>query len=232
MERWLTPGGCTVYPITKGRSNTYLVFDGDDSILVDTSHRGALKGLTDKLDDLLDGRKLSWLVLTHSHYDHAENTAVLKERYNTRVIVHKSELYDLKQGFSPLPTGTNPITRIVSNLGGKISSFSHYEPVGPDIIVDDAYPVTPRTYLIHTPGHTEGSMSLIVDDEIALVGDAMFGVFNWSVFPPFADDVSALEKSWGKLAKTGCKMYLPGHGTENSRELLLKQCNKYGVELD
>ncbi|WP_281774626.1 MBL fold metallo-hydrolase [Methanobacterium formicicum] len=183
MERWLTPGGCTVYPITKGRSNTYLVFDGDDSILVDTSHRGALKGLTDKLDDLLDGRKLSWLVLTHSHYDHAENTAVLKERYNTRVIVHKSELYDLKQGFSPLPTGTNPITRIVSNLGGKISSFSHYESVGPDIIVDDAYPVTPRTYLIHTPGHTEGSMSLIVDDEIALVGDAMFGVFNWSVFP-------------------------------------------------
>jgi len=78
MERWLTPGGCTVYPITKGRSNTYLVFDGGDSILADTSHRGALKGLTDKLDDLLDGKKLSWLVLTHSHYDHAENAAVVK----------------------------------------------------------------------------------------------------------------------------------------------------------
>lgn len=232
MERWLTPGGCKVYPITKGRSNTYLVFDGDNSILVDTSHRGALKGLTDKLDDLLDGKKLSWMVLTHSHYDHAENAALVKEQYNSQVIAHKSELYDLKQGFSPLPVGTNLITRIVSNLGGKISSFSHYEPVEPDITVDDAYQVTPRTYLIHTPGHTEGSMSLIVDNEIALVGDAMFGVFNWSVFPPFADDVPALEKSWGKLAKTGCKMYLPGHGTGNSRELLLKQCNKYGVELD
>jgi hypothetical protein len=56
-------------------------------------------------------------------------------------------------------------------------------------------------------------MSLIVDNEIALVGDVMFGVFNWSVFPPFADDVPTLEKSWGKLAKSGCKMYLPGHGT-------------------
>lgn len=98
--------------------------------------------------------------------------------------------------------------------------------------MDDAYPVTPRTYLIHTPGHTAGSMSLIVDNEIALVGDAMFGVFNWSVFPSFADDILVFEKSWGKLAKTGCKMYLPGYGTGNSRELLLKQCNKYGVELD
>jgi|GEM_PF-3298678 glyoxylase-like metal-dependent hydrolase (beta-lactamase superfamily II) len=54
MERWLTPGGCTVYSITKGRSNTYLV-------------------------------------LTHSHYDHAENTAVVKEWYPTRVIIYKSD---------------------------------------------------------------------------------------------------------------------------------------------
>ena len=31
-------------------------------------------------------------------------------------------------------------------------------------------------------------MSLVIDDEIAIVGDTMFGVLKKSVFPPYADD--------------------------------------------
>jgi glyoxylase-like metal-dependent hydrolase (beta-lactamase superfamily II) len=62
------------------------------------------------------------------------------------------------------------------------------------------------------------------------VGDAMFGVFWWSVFPPFADDVPIMIRSWGKLLNTGSKLFLPGHGTENSRELLEKQYNKYKLK--
>lgn len=227
MKKWLTTGGCTIYQIIPGRSNSYLVLDGDNSVLVDTGPKGSMNALRGKLDDLLGGGDLSWLVLTHTHYDHAENAAMIKKHYNARIVIHKDEAEYLKQGCSPIPCGTNFITRLLVGVGRKINRFSQYESVNPEILVDDKYHLTDHSYLIHTPGHSEGSISLIVDEELALVGDAMFGVFSWSIFPPFADDVPAMINSWDTLIKTGCKTYLPGHGTENSIELVSKQYKKY-----
>lgn len=229
MKKWLTTGGCTVYQITHGRSNSYLVLYGDDSVLVDTGPQGSRKDLMEKLDYLLGGEDLSWLVLTHTHYDHAENAAMIKKHYNARIVVHKDEAEHLKQGCSPIPCGTNFITRLLVGVGRKINRLSQYESANPDLLVNDKYQLTPNSQLLHTPGHTEGSMSLIVDDELALVGDAMFGVFSWSIFPPFADDVPTMINSWDKLIKTGCETYLPGHGTENSKKLLIKQYEKHKI---
>ncbi len=70
-------------------------------------------------------------------------------------------------------------------------------------------------------------MSIVVDHELAIVGDAMFGVFGNSVYPPFADNPEIMIDSWGKLLSTGCSSFLPGHGNEISRELLEKQYSKH-----
>jgi len=70
-------------------------------------------------------------------------------------------------------------------------------------------------------------MSLIVDDEIAIVGDAMFGIFPNSIFPPFADNVPVMIKSWRKLLDTKCMLFLPAHGTKNSRRLVDGECNRF-----
>ncbi|MEI6091898.1 MAG: hypothetical protein WCR42_15690 [bacterium] len=67
---------------------------------------------------------------------------------------------------------------------------------------------------------------MVVDDEIAIVGDAMFGVFPWSVFPPFATDIPQMVESWGKLLDTNCQTFIPAHGTANSRKLLMEEYNK------
>ncbi len=83
--------------------------------------------------------------------------------------------------------------------------------------------------IINTPGHSIDSISIIIDDEIAIVGDTLFGKFKNSVFPPFADDVSVMIESWGKLLQTGCKLFLPGHGGEVNRRLLQKEYDKYKV---
>jgi glyoxylase-like metal-dependent hydrolase (beta-lactamase superfamily II) len=45
-------------------------------------------------------------------------------------------------------------------------------------------------------------ISIIIDDEIAIVGDAMVGTIPDSIYPPFADDKKLLIKSWKKLLKT------------------------------
>jgi len=55
----------------------------------------------------------------------------------------------------------------------------------------------------------------------------MFGVFKGSVYPPFTIDAKTMVMSWGKLLDTGCSVYLPAHGTADSRELLKNQYNKY-----
>jgi hydroxyacylglutathione hydrolase len=83
-----------------------------------------------------------------------------------------------------------------------------------------------NAYLMNTSGHTIGSMSLIIDDEIAIVGDTMFVVLKWSVFPPYAEDKDLMVKSWGKLLKTKCSEFLPSHGTANSRLLVQKDYDK------
>jgi len=66
----------------------------------------------------------------------------------------------------------------------------------------------------------------LVDDEIATVGDTMFGIYNNSVFPPFADKQAELIKSWHKLLRTDCHTFLPGHGKEIERKLLQKEYDK------
>lgn len=74
--------------------------------------------------------------------------------------------------------------------------------------------------------HEEGSISVIIDNEIAIVGDTMFGVLFGSVFSPFADNVQSIIKSWKRLLDTNCKWFLPSHGTGNSRVLLQSQYHK------
>ncbi|HQG66246.1 MAG TPA: hypothetical protein PLA32_10755, partial [Smithella sp.] len=69
--------------------------------------------------------------------------------------------------------------------------------------------------------------SVILENEIAIVGDALFGVFRGSVIPPFAADEKLMAASWGKLLKTGCFVYLPAHGTARDREALERQYEKY-----
>ena len=105
-------------------------------------------------------------------------------------------------------------TKLIERLG--------YEPTDFDVSVDGEFRLEPfgfPGYVLPTPGHSPGSISAIIDDEIAIVGDAMFGVFAGSVFPPFADDVRLMVESWKKLLDTGCGTYLPGHGSERSKNL-------------
>ena len=78
MKKWITTSGCTIYLVTKGRSNTYLVLDDDTSVLIDTGLKNSKKELMKKLDPLLGERNLSYLILTHTHFDHTGNAAMIK----------------------------------------------------------------------------------------------------------------------------------------------------------
>jgi glyoxylase-like metal-dependent hydrolase (beta-lactamase superfamily II) len=135
----------------------------------------------------------------------------------------------VENGFTPLPRGTFPITRIISNLGTWIGQKKFgYKPFVSEVLVTDELELKEfNISIISTGGHSKGSMSIIVDNEIAIVGDAMFGVFKKSVFPPFADNVNEMINSWGRLLKTACHTFLPGHGKQIKRELFQREYDIY-----
>jgi glyoxylase-like metal-dependent hydrolase (beta-lactamase superfamily II) len=68
---------------------------------------------------------------------------------------------------------------------------------------------------------------VIIENEIALVGDTLFGIFRGSVFPPFADNPKLMVQSWKKLLDTGCTTFLPAHGSERDKAVLKRQYDKY-----
>jgi glyoxylase-like metal-dependent hydrolase (beta-lactamase superfamily II) len=152
------------------------------------------------------------------------NAAFITNNFGCQVVVHELEADMLASGFTPLPKGTNFFTRISIGLAhsGIIPKITT-QPCEPDIryaSMNNEPEFIPGLKIIHTPGHTQGSVSLIVDNHIVICGDTLFGVFPGSIFPPFADDVPTLLRSWQVLLNTGGETFLPSHGREISRKLL------------
>ncbi|MBN1144507.1 MAG: MBL fold metallo-hydrolase [Bacteroidales bacterium] len=225
FNKWVTKSGYEVIQVLAGRSNVFVVRNGTKNLLVDTSVSRLRKKLQRRLDRL-GVKTIDYLVLTHAHFDHAANAQRIQEKYNAKVIVQREDEPWLSAGDNALPRGTNRITSVIVNLLAKrLFHLLRYKPCRPDILVDSHFDLKSfeeNLYLVHTPGHTAGSLSLIVDDELALAGDTLFGLFRWSVFPPYASDPETMVRSWGKLLETNCSLFLPSHGTPIRRTLLKK----------
>lgn len=225
FKSWTTKNGCRVIRILSVRSNVFLLTNGKKNILIDTGPKHLWNKLEKNLT-CLNIKHIDYLILTHSHFDHAGNAHKIREKYNALVIIHRNEAHYLKTSGFVIPKGTNLFSNaIVYLLANKLTPKPGYTPCQYDILVDTKFNLNDfgfNAYILHTPGHSPGSVSIIVDDEIAVVGDAMFGIFKWSVFPPFAQDTMQMIKSWGNLLETNCSIFLPSHGSSNSRQLVQK----------
>jgi len=230
MKSWKTKTGVRIYRILNGRCNCYLISNGNRFLLVDSGTKRDWNRLNKRLDKL--GATHASLVLTHCHFDHAENAAKLKQTHGTPVWVHRSEGTCLKNGENPVIQGSTPVTKLLIQVLRWTRQLVrlNYAPVNHDCLVDERLDLDPfgfPGYILHTPGHTPGSLSVIIENEIALVGDTLFGIFRGSVFPPFADNPKLMVQSWKKLLDTGCTTFLPAHGSERDKAVLKRQYEKY-----
>ena len=223
MKKWTTSNSTEIYQVLNGRINCYLVCNNYGLVLIDcglTRLAGKLIKNLEKVNQ--EENTIDYLFLTHAHFDHSESAAQISEKFKARIVIHSSEAINLMQGITNVPKGTNLITRGLINLARK---FLDLTVRCPDVTIysNGTLFSSAAMQIIHTPGHSQGSMSLIVDDEVAFVGDALFGVFRNKAIPPFADDVEELVESWGKLLETNCKLFLPGHGSPILRKTLEKE---------
>jgi len=207
----------SIITVPMGHSNSYLIVAGGMGILVDAGSTSKIKNLQIALEkNNLSFSNIVLIVLTHTHYDHVGCLTEIKERSGAKVLVHVKEKEYLEEGMTPFPRGTMWFSKIISGIGKTLLvSKSKYPPVSPEIAVKGEYDLgkyIPGAKVIPTPGHTVGSISLVIKNEAAFVGDALFNIIPGTVFPPFANDVPELLKSWEKLIATECTTLYPGHG--------------------
>ena len=216
-----------IIPVHMGSTNAYVVTNGGRAILIDAGMKKKEKKVIGALGHMhMSPEDIQLIVLTHTHYDHCGSLKALQAITKAKVLVHKAEAGCLEQGYCEFPKGTMWFSKILSVIGRAFAKkLGEYAPVSPDIMISQRFDLQEYGidgYILPTPGHTAGSLSVVIEGNHAIVGDTLFNIFKNSVLPPFADDQKALLKSWGDLLAIGCEYFYPAHGRPFTRDRLTK----------
>lgn len=213
--------------ILLGNSNTYLIKGEKGYLLIDTGFPNTVKTFLNALrKKSINLRDIVLIVITHVHYDHVGNLKKIKDLTGAKILVSSNEYELLKKGIISIPKGTNISGKLISYLGNLFPKAISYPPVEADIRISETYSLRNFGFnasIIPTPGHTEGSLSVVFDSGEAFVGDTCFNIFpinKSTVFPPFANDIPILLKSWNLLLDMKIQELFPGHGKPFDRDKL------------
>jgi glyoxylase-like metal-dependent hydrolase (beta-lactamase superfamily II) len=161
---------------------------------------------------------IKFVFITHVHYDHVGNLKWMKNWTNAKIIVHDNAVEYLESGGMDPLKSNSLLAKFLLSIGNLFPNRLKFETVKPDIIV--SYDTNLSEYgfdakIIHTPGHTQGSISLIVNDCNAFIGDLCFNLrFAKTLIPPIYQNYQQLYMSWNKLNQTGVTEFYPGHGNQ------------------
>jgi glyoxylase-like metal-dependent hydrolase (beta-lactamase superfamily II) len=157
--------------------NSYAFINADSSVtLVDCGLEGSSKKLILNLEGIGKHPKdVTNIVLTHAHEDHVGGaSSIIKHCEVENVMMHEDDA-------SLPPTGKTP-SRDDSRLSGKIMKLlpeRGYQPFEITKKLKDGEIINTAGGLrvIHTPGHTDGHISLLhLESETLITGDSIFNM--------------------------------------------------------
>jgi Zn-dependent hydrolases, including glyoxylases len=176
-------------------TNYYLLLAQPKALLVDIGFPQTLAKLQHRLNSYdLQLKQIGYLLVTHYHPDHAGLAQELKNAGLTLIV--------LEEQLAAIP-----------QLGGYLKAEHNYQPIR----LDDNRVISfaeSRAFLasigiqgeiIATPGHSDDSLSLILDDGKAFTGDLP---------PPYQADEAGGQvlASWRTILAKGAQQIYPGHG--------------------
>jgi glyoxylase-like metal-dependent hydrolase (beta-lactamase superfamily II) len=193
-----------VLRLTTGPVGTNVWVLGDvrtrEAIAIDTA-TPSVRWLTQQLSD--EGWALRFIVSTHRHWDHIGDNADAVVATGAKLAVHVADRHGLEHP-DPMsaPFAIPPSVPALDLAEGSRIRFGEV-----DLTV------------LHTPGHTEGSVCLLSNDERLLIsGDTLFaGAWGRTDLP--GGDEEAMIESLSRLAllEPGLAV-LPGHGPDTTMD--------------
>ena len=198
--------------------NVFLVHDGGEGALVDSGF-GDEKSVRVRLDFLKEhaGIKVRYILLTHHHFDHTSGAQQLRVATGAQVVLHAGEEKFLLDSKSEAPQDLEATAEENKQVAEAIQRFrDQAAEATPDMHVSDGETFTVGSLtvqVVHTPGHTLGSVCFYMPGEKALfTGDTALGLGTVAISPPPYGDMGLYLESLARLKTYDCALMLPGHG--------------------
>lgn len=149
--------------------NTYIAgpFDANNYLLMDKNTKEAvLIDCSEYKQEIIEdiyklGAKVKYILLTHGHFDHILGVNKMTEALGVDAYIKNADII-LAENINTMPKLLNLPMAEVSIINGRIEDWQEFQ-LGEH-----------KIKAIPTPGHTEGGMSFLVDNEFLFSGDTLF----------------------------------------------------------
>ena len=211
----MTENTVQVIPIPLTMTQAFLV-KGERPILVDAGNPGDARHILKALRaHEVSPDELSLIILTHCHVDHFGGLLELRQSTKAKVAIHKAEAEALRQGNNSELYPAGLLGRILRLF---ITEQTKLPGIQPDMLIDhqldlEQFGVAGKVF--STPGHTSGSLSIMLANDEVIIGDLVFGGFlrkHTPKYPWFVTDMEHLHKSLRFLVGMRPKTMYASHG--------------------
>ena len=202
-----------IHRLQMGMANAYLVEGTQGLVLIDCGSPRQERVVFSALERL--GRPdLEMIFITHAHLDHYGSAGAIRRETGARIGIHAADAEAMTKGMTPLGSvrGRGRFGKALLPLAMRVLKL---EPVDPDILFVDEDRITTaglEMSVLHTPGHTPGSASLLVEKEAIFVGDLISTTRHPHIQGLYASDWSQILPSLRRIQRVHPQMLYPGHG--------------------
>lgn len=217
-------GRFRVRSIQAGLSVVHAVESGAGLVLIDAGYPGQGRKIARELRKF-SSNSLRLIIVTHAHFDHYGSASQLRDLTGAAIAVHEADAADMAAGRTrvDLVRGWGVPGKLVLPVVGTVAKPV---PVVADLVLHEgdslnAYGLA--AVVLHTPGHTVGSITVMLGDGTAFVGDLVVAHPWLSAQCYYASDWSAIAASLARVQALRPTRVYSGHSTHPARlEQLLK----------
>jgi|RhiMetStandDraft_4_1073278.scaffolds.fasta_scaffold00040_6 glyoxylase-like metal-dependent hydrolase (beta-lactamase superfamily II) len=200
--------------------NAYAIVVDDGVVLVDTGLPGRVEKVATAVQQMRSKiGEVHTILLTHWHPDHVGNVAELRRRSGGRIVAHENDV--------PPISGARfrPRSRFL-RFAAAIMPAAEPVPVDEALTTDGPISV-PGFTAFHTPGHTAGHTSFLLDRAggVLFAGDVATGGRRGGIHrsPRFvAEDRAAESASISRIADLQFELAAFGHGRPISHDAAMR----------
>ncbi len=216
-----------IHPISLGFDNCYVI-QADGVIMIDGGTPKQAKAFIEGIRRVsIEPEDIRLIIITHGHFDHIGSAKEIKEITGSKIAMHHRDKDCLEKSLKPSIPGVSAWGKILAKMLTMFGPFIHIPSTNVDIVLKDEelslaeYGIPGR--VIYTPGHTSGSVSVLLETGDAFVGDLAMNKFPLRLspgLPIFAEDVQKVKESWRLLLDQGAKTIYPAHGNSFSANII------------